>query len=181
MCADFPQYQILAIQGQNKTGIVSRVTEVLYRHGINIMDSSMTTLRSEFTMMMVIETGEQASPFENELMALNSESLSIFLRPLSEREACHGSSECIPNYSLSVLGRDQTGMIYRFSELMHAQGINITDVTTRLLDSRSPALYAMIIECYLEAADAELNTKIQTLAQEMGVDARFHALDQIEI
>lgn len=178
-------HYLLAIQGHNRTGIVAQVTGLLYRYGVNITDSSMTTLRSEFTMMMVTEVPNTVDlpQFEQDLDTLNSQSLSVFFRPLASAEAEQGDNASTPNHSLSVLGRDQTGMIFRFSEVLAQQGVNITDVHTRLLDGKAPALYAMILELYVPdtTAVSEVGTAIRTVAQTLGVDANFHPLTQIPL
>jgi glycine cleavage system transcriptional repressor len=178
-------HYLLAIQGHNRTGIVAQVTGLLYRYGVNITDSSMTTLRSEFTMMMVTEVPATVdlSQFEQDLNTLNSTSLSVFFRPLAHAEAEHGDDASTPNHSLSVLGRDQTGMIFRFSEALAQQGVNITDVHTRLLDGKAPALYAMILELYVPESTSvtTIGTAVREVAQSLGVDANFHPLAQIPL
>lgn len=178
-------HYLLAIQGHNRTGIVAQVTGLLYRHGVNITDSSMTTLRSEFTMMMVTEVPATVDlpQFEQDIHSLNSSALSVFFRPLASAEAEHGDDASTPNHSLSVLGRDQTGMIFRFSEALAQHRVNITDVHTRLLDGKAPALYAMILELYVPeaAAVSDIGSAIQAVAQSLGVDAHFHPLAQIAL
>lgn len=176
---------LLAIQGQNRTGIVAEATGLLYRHGVNVTDSFMTTLRSEFTMMMVLQLPESQDLglLEQDLAALGNHALGVFLRPLGAAEALQGNPESVPNYSLSVLGRDQTGMIFRFSDLLAQQKVNITDVNTRLLDGSQPPLYAMIMEVFVPPSfDLEpLQSSLQDVARNLGVDAHFHPLEQLAI
>jgi glycine cleavage system transcriptional repressor len=175
---------LIAIQGQNRTGIVSQVTGLLYRSGVNLTDSFMTSLRSEFTMMMIVQLPEELNltTFEAELESLSSHALGVFLRPILAQEAQHGNRESIPNYSISILGKDQTGMVFRFSELLAAQQVNITDLNTRLLDSGQTPLYAMLIEIHVPAQVPlqELKVAIQETAQELGIDAHFNPIEQLE-
>lgn len=176
---------LIAIQGQNRTGIVAEATGLLYRLGVNVTDSFMTTLRSEFTMMMIVQLPEDLDlqDFESALTALGNQQLGVFLRQLLPAETLHGSAECVPNFSLSVLGRDQAGMIFKFSQLLAQQNVNITDVNTRLLDGSQPPLYAMIMETFvpLSLDQVALKQALQAVALEMGVDAHFHPLEQLEI
>ena len=178
-------FYLLSIQGQNRTGIVSDVTLLLYQNQVNILDSSMTTLRSEFAMMLVIALPEAISleSFSLQIQGLEDQHLSAFLRPLSEAEACHSSAESISNYSLSVIGQDRTGIIYHFSELLSDLGINITDVNTRLMDASEPALYAMQLElCVPEAlSGSQLDVAIQGVAKVLDVDAHCYTIASIEI
>lgn len=178
-------YALFSLQGPNQTGIVAQVTRLLYERDMNIMDSSMTTLRSEFAMMLVLELPADFNQgaFEQDCQGLAQQGLSCSLSPLSAESARHSSAEMVPNYSLSVLGRDRTGIIYRFSELLAAFAVNITDVNTRLMDAQSPPLYAMILELHLPA-DVDLpalRKQIETVAADLEVDAHFHALESLEI
>jgi len=178
-------FYLLSVQGQNRTGIVADVTRLLYESQINILDSSMTTLRSEFAMMLVISLPENASKkeFSEELNRLSNQGLSAFLRPLSESEACHSNAEAISNYSLSVIGQDRTGIIHHFSRLVAGLGANIIDLNTRLMDQTEPPLYAMILELYVpeNISKAELDSSIQTVAAQLEVDAHCHMIASIEI
>lgn len=183
------QAYLITVQGPNQTGMVAEVTGRLYRHAINVMDSAMSTLRGEFVIMLVVSLPEQLSStqLESLLEPLQEEGMSVSLRALSASEAGQRSCESQPNYSLSVLGQDQTGMIYRFSELLAQHGANLTDVHTQLLDGRhDPPLYAMILELYLpehrQAHQAELlKVAISQLAASMDLDADLHPLASIEI
>lgn len=180
---------LINVQGPNRSGMVAEVTGLLYRQGVNVLDSSMSTLRGEFVMMLVVQLPEDlaAESFENLLNSLRSDGLSLSLRELSPSEAGQRSAESQPNYSLSVLGQDQTGMLYRFSELIAGYGANLTDVHTQLLDgSHSPPLYAMILELHLPAhkqvQQAELlKVAISKLAAELDLDADLHPLESLEI
>lgn len=176
---------LIAIQGQNRTGIVAEATGLLFRLGVNVTDSFMTTLRSEFTMMMIVQLPDSLdfASFEQALNGLASQDLGVFLRPLQPAETEKGNAECTPNYSLSVLGRDQAGMIFQFSDLLARQQVNITDVNTRLLDGSVPPLYAMIMETHVPAGVdlAALQGALQGAAKDMGVDAHFHPLEQFAL
>lgn len=183
------QAYLINVQGPNRSGMVAEVTGLLYRQGVNLLDSSMSTLRGEFVMMLVVQLPEDLSTeaFENLMDSLRGDGLSLSLRELSASEAGQRSPESQPNYSLSVLGQDQTGMLHRFSELIASYGANLTDVHTQLLDgSHSPPLYAMILELHLpahkQAQQAELlKVAISKLAAELDLDADLHPLESLEI
>lgn len=170
---------LLSILGQNRTGMVADVTRCLQAHGVNISDSSMTSLRSAFTMMMVLETppGLDQARFEKDLESLEQRGLNLNLSTLSTEEAA--ASTPLPNYSLSVLGEDRTGIVYPFTELLSQYQINLTDVNTRQLGAQGKPLYAMIMEMELPV-DCDLvafKQAIKQLAQELSVDANLHALE----
>lgn len=173
---------LLSIQGQNRTGIVADVTHLLYSHGANLTDSSMTTLRSEFAMILLLELEQDTAAFEQDLKALEDKGLSSYFKILSDAEVARNASESIPSHTLSVIGRDQTGITYHFSDVVTQHGANITDVNTRLLDDRAPRLYAMILELRLPSDKFQaLQDDIGALAQRLGVDANLHAIECVEM
>ena len=187
-------FYLLSIQGQNRTGMVAEVTALLFDKQVNILDSSMTTLRSEFAMMLVIALPESldSESFQSEVRGLETQGFCVVLRPLSEAEACHSSAEAVSDYSLSVVGRDRTGLVYHFSKLLADHGANITDLNTRLMDASEPPLYAMIMEVHLpEASRAngavddfavdDLKQSVLQLGAELGVDAHVHYIESVEI
>ena len=46
---------VLTVLGNDTTGIIARVSAVLYRHNANILDISQTVLSGMFNMIMVID------------------------------------------------------------------------------------------------------------------------------
>lgn len=174
---------LLSILGKNRTGMVADVTRCLQAYAVNISDSSMTSLRSAFTMMMVLETPDDIDQqqFEQDLQGLEACGLSLSLKALSPEEAT--ASTPLPNYSLSVLGCDKTGIVYPFTELLSAHGINLTDVNTRQLGGSSQPLYAMIMEMEI-AADCDIavfKQAVKQLGQDLSLDTNLHALETAAI
>ena len=55
---------MITVQGKNRVGIVSDVTQVLFEQNVNITDSNMTTLRSEFVMMLMAELPDDSDPMD---------------------------------------------------------------------------------------------------------------------
>lgn len=174
---------LLNILGPNRTGIVAEATRLLFELGVNISDSSMSTLRSEFAMMMVLQLPDalDLKAFENALQPLRNHGLSVYCKALSAEEA--SATEQRSNYALSVIGRDQTGLIYHFSEALAQLGGNISEVSTQALDRQHPPLYAMIFELYLpaEVQPQTVDQHCQQVAQQLGVDAHFHPLAGLDI
>ncbi len=170
---------LLNILGKNRTGMVADVSRCLQAHGVNISDSSMTSLRSAFTMMMVLETPPDLDQqrFEIDLQNLENRGLNLHLSPMSTEEAT--ASTPLPNYSLSVLGADKTGIVYPFTELLSQYQINLTDVNTRLLGTSESPIYAMIMEMELpsDCDPGDFKQALTQLAQELTVDATLHPIE----
>ena len=46
---------IVTVVGEDQTGIIAKVSNVLYENGVNIQDISQTIMQSMFTMIMLVD------------------------------------------------------------------------------------------------------------------------------
>ena len=46
---------IITVMGIDRTGIIAKVSDCLYRHGVNIMDINQTIMQDIFTMIMMAD------------------------------------------------------------------------------------------------------------------------------
>ena len=77
-------YFALTIIGRDRSGIVAQVTDILYRLGCNIADSSSTILGGQFAMILIISHPEFTGKddFGDAFAPLEEGNLSVFLRTL---------------------------------------------------------------------------------------------------
>ena len=67
---------VISVMGKDRTGIIARVSGLLYKENINILDITQTILQNLFTMVMLADTSGSALSFEglsNELGKLANE------------------------------------------------------------------------------------------------------------
>lgn len=56
---------IVTVVGQDRKGIIAKVSDVLYKNSVNIIDISQTIMQNMFTMIMMVEfDGSAASVTE---------------------------------------------------------------------------------------------------------------------
>jgi len=51
---------VITVLGKDRTGIIAAVSGLLYQEGVNILDISQTILSGMFTMIMLVEVGQDA-------------------------------------------------------------------------------------------------------------------------
>ena len=63
---------VVTVLGKDRTGIIAEVSHLLYLKGVNILDISQTILSGMFTMIMLVELGQdsQYDQVRNDLLAL---------------------------------------------------------------------------------------------------------------
>ena len=172
MSADMTLLAVSAI-GADRPGIVAAVTKVLVDVGCNLEDTSMTILRGHFSMMLVVTGPTSAAALEGALRpAAESLELLVTVREISaEPDVATG----LP-YVISIHGADHPGIVHRVAQMLAEHGVNITDLSTRLL---SGGVYAMVLEVDVpESVDLIVFTDaVQAVAAELDVAATMHASD----
>lgn len=51
---------VITVLGKDRTGIIAAVSGLLYQENVNILDITQTILSGMFTMIMLVEIGENA-------------------------------------------------------------------------------------------------------------------------
>lgn len=137
--------------GADRPGIIARVTGVLRDHGGNLEDSSMTILRGQFAIMLLVSADVDAAALESALSEATAD-LGLFV---AVREVGEGADTAPPTHVLSAYGTDRPGIVHGLAVALAERGVNVTDLTTRLLEGEQP-VYAVMMEITLpEGTDAD--------------------------
>jgi glycine cleavage system transcriptional repressor len=156
--------------GRDRPGIVSALAKVLFTLGCNVEDSSMTLLRGNFSMMLVVAgpDGLRADDVRAAMMPACDELGMLF----SVSEVDDRVTVPRPTHILTVYGADQPGILFHTTQVLAEAGANITDLESRLVGD--PPVYALMLELEVNATDpATLDASLRTAAAEMGVDVVF--------
>ena len=123
------QLIVLSALGTDRPGVVKDISKSILDCGGNIEESRMTSLGSEFAVLMLI-SGNWHTPtkLEKALDELSKEhNLSISLKKTGAR---NDHENCIP-YGVDVVCLDQAGIVYNLSEFFASRKIEISDLLTR--------------------------------------------------
>ena len=161
---------VVSAVGVDRPGIVAAVTRVLYEHGANVEDTSMTILRGHFAMTLVVAGDVSAAALETSLTDVARDfGLLLTVREIGDDAE---TVAAVAPYVVSVYGADRIGIVARVTGLLADRGVNITDLTTRLHGEA----YVMVVAADVPAAvdpDA-LAADLATLAADLGVAATLH-------
>lgn len=167
----------ISVVGKDRPGIVAGVASVLFRLGCNIADSSCTMLAGEFAMILIVSHHRpfSKSRLHEELKPTCEQlGMSLAVRSLHSDEVKRQESAgeiCM----VSVYGADQPGIVYRVTSELAEQGVNITDLNTKLIGTDEEPVYVMMLEAALpegltpEALEAMLGDLKKELNVEIGV------------
>lgn len=177
---DQPHTQELVISavGEDRPGIVAAVTEALLDHGCNLLDTSMAILRGRFTMMLVVTGPEDLDELERSLVTATAPlGVKCTVAP-APASAAAGQDEGAP-YVLSVYGADRPGIVSGIARHLADRGVNISDVSTRVIGDEERPVYAMVLDLLLPPGvdPDELSRSLDEAGAELGVHCRLHPAD----
>ena len=173
----------VSVLGKDRPGIVSAITKVLYETGCNIEDSSMTLLRSEFAMILLVSLGKKTTidGLRKKFAEISEKaSLSVFLKPISRKEELPEVASGNPHI-IAVYGADKPGIVYGVSSLLAKKKINITDVQTTFSDKANT--YTMLLEAHLPKSLtlASAKTLLAALSSKLGVTILIQPVDSPQL
>jgi len=123
------QLIVISAVGSDRTGVVQDLSKVILACGGNIEESRMTTLGSEFAMLLLV-SGNWATlnKLEQGLDKLGEQkSLSISIR---QTDAKVSAGNRMP-YAVDIVCLDQQGIVFNLAEFFSSRDIEIADVATR--------------------------------------------------
>ena len=181
-----PHFALTAV-GVDRPGIVAAVTGALLDLGVNLEDTSMTILRGQFAMMLVVDAPPSvtADSLRRALEPVRSALDLVFaVRALSdvadpEAPSPEAPSPEAPPYTAAVYGADHPGIVHGVSRLLASEGVNIVDLSTRVIGEPDRPVYAMFLELSVPPTvdPAELARRLEEVAADLGVDASIHPSD----
>jgi glycine cleavage system transcriptional repressor len=157
---------MLTVVGEDRPGIVARVTAALYDGGCNLGEASMLRLGGNFTIMLMVQrdgTGTQlAALVEPVARALG---LRLHVDPIEGR--LHQHIE--PDVSITVAGADRAGIVAQAVGAFAAAGLNILNLESGVGGSADQPLYIMHIEGQALQGMAPLQSALETVRR-AGID-----------
>ncbi|HEX8235844.1 MAG TPA: ACT domain-containing protein [Abditibacteriaceae bacterium] len=170
---------IITAVGTDRPGMAHALVSILSDAGCNIEDTTMTRLSGEFAMILIV-TPAQGVPVEELSKRLSplEQSHGLFINCRDIRDEEPDGDEILPRYILSVYGPEARGLVARITGVLAHNGVNITDVQTRVASAGT--VYVMLFELELPSQiDAdELQRALETAARQIGVQVSLHPLEE---
>jgi glycine cleavage system transcriptional repressor len=165
--------------GTDRPGIVAAVTGAFAGLGGNLEDSSMTILRGQFAMMLVVDApaGVGAGELEAALAGPAADlDLVVTVRPAPQLEAAGEATDGAGSWTVSVYGADHPGIVHGVASLLAERSVNIVDLSTRMVGTPESPVYTMLLEVALPggAHPHDLERDLVAKAAELGVTCRLH-------
>ena len=174
----------LTIVGRDRPGIVSQVTEILFKLGCNLADSSCSILGGQFAMILILGHPEftDRKSFGDAFKPLEDADLTVALRVLKPGGEIRSNIEgdlCM----ISVYGSDKPGIVYRVANVLGEKKVNITDLNTKLVGSEERPVYVMVIEAALPEGvrEEDVDNWLAAIRDELQVDISVRIIPTVEL
>ena len=163
-------FYVISVIGEDQVGIVSEVTQLLFRQGLNIVDIEQTVIHSQFTMVLLLQPLRirfQPDSLRSSLNRLaKRRGMSITMTPLHEFKGLRLAETKRP-YVLTLLGADRTGVVAAFSSTLAKHHCNIE----RIKMIARGEFFAM--EMWIDLREANfslLRQDLTAVAKKIGMD-----------
>ncbi len=123
------QLIVISAIGSDRPGVVQEISKVILSCGGNIEESRMTTLGSEFAVLMLVSGNwHTLGRLETGLEKLGGDSgLTFSIRETGQKAV---KEDRMP-YAVDVISLDQQGIVYELANFFSSRDIEIADVATR--------------------------------------------------
>lgn len=166
---------IMTAFSKDRPGIVADVTEVLYEHGCNLEDSTMTNMLDEFAIILLFSG--QGNGLEEKLSVdcrrlEREKGITAFIRPVGAEDK--SKSADVATKTINVEGIDQTGIVFKISRYLANNNINIESLTSsRAISPESgTALYFMEIRVQVpeSISSEQLENGLSQVGEELNLE-----------
>lgn len=119
---------VITALGNDKPGIVNKLSKAILDHGGNITESRMMALSGEFAMMLLV-TGEEDS-ISNINSKLKSIGDKLGLTITAKEATLQASDKKRLPYRVTVVSMDHPGIVHDISDFLSSRNLNIEEVET---------------------------------------------------
>lgn len=162
----------VAVLGPDRPGVIAALSEVVLAEHGNLLDASMTILRGQFAMTLVVDVPVDADRVIADLTPV-AEGLGLLVS-VRAVDATEQGPTTAP-FVVHVHGADRPGIVHRITGALASHGANVTDLTTRLAEG----LYVLVAEIAVPAAAdvTAMQADVAAAAADLGVTATVQPAD----
>jgi glycine cleavage system transcriptional repressor len=119
---------VITAVGDDRPGIVDKLSMAILDCGCNINDSRMTVLGGEFALILLVSgKWNELAKLENQLPGLGE---SLTLTITSKRTELEARQPNLLSYSVDVVSIDHPGIVYKIANFFSNRNINIRELNT---------------------------------------------------
>jgi len=171
------QLIVITAVGTDRTGVVQKLTKAILSCGGNIEESRMTTLGSEFAMLLLVSGNwNLRSGLDRELEKLcEPGDLQISVKETDTKPV---AADRMP-YLVDVLALDHQGIVFNLADFFATRDIEIADVATHSYAAAHTGAPMFSVQMSVNVPSsvhvAQLRDEFHDLCENLNLDAVFDA------
>jgi glycine cleavage system transcriptional repressor len=169
---------VISALGADRPGIVDEISNIIYKHSLNIEDSRMTVLGGEFAMLLLV-SGEQSS-IDAIQTQVNDIGQALQMRLMIKVTNDSTPIENAIPYAVEVTALDHPGIVNNISSFFSQRGINIVNLHTESYSAphTGTPMFAlhMTIGISADTNIAKLRHAFMQACEELNLDAEMKKL-----
>ncbi len=167
-------WYMMALVGKDRPGIVAEVTEALFQAGASLGETTMMRLGSNFTIMMMVESGEDERQLCSALKPVTTR-LGLHLHVDRIEPGLHQHQ--IPDLRVLVFGADRPGIVAQVTGSLAEAGFDITDLDSQVGGDEEKPIYILMIEGVAAAGVESVHQALEPLSD--SVDFRVEEIETL--
>ncbi|MDX1593278.1 MAG: ACT domain-containing protein [Gammaproteobacteria bacterium] len=169
------QWSMVTVVGNDRPGIVARVSACLFEHGGHLGEASMIRLGGNFTIMLMVGHDGDHEAVEAMLAPVCEElELRLHVDPIEG----HLHDHPVPNVRITVFGADRAGIVAQVTARLAETGLNILDLESDVGGSERAPIYVMHIEGTVSESIERVRAVLADLDRE-GIDIRVEPIETL--
>jgi glycine cleavage system transcriptional repressor len=173
-------YLALVAIGEDRTGLVAKISRFIAQREGNVEDSRMAVLGGEFGVMILVSgSKENLAALKEDLSLLSAETgLEIIARSTSSPESHRGST--VAPYVITASALDHEGIVHAVSDALYQTGINIVSLHTTAYNApiTGSPLFRLEIAADIprDVSISRVRQMLEAVAEEEGLDIAVRSL-----
>lgn len=168
-------WYMLTVVGEDRPGIVAKLTHALYEGGCNLGEASMMRLGGNFSIMLMVSSDSKRRDIENMLEPV-ADSLGLRVHIDAIKGKLH--RHVIPDVRISVSGADRAGIVSEVTSALAEAGLNILDLESDVAGTESSPIYIMHVEGIATEGIESLKAVINVFSDQ-GIDVSIQPVDTV--
>lgn len=169
-------WYMLTLVGEDRPGIVARVTAALFDGGCNLGEAAMARLGGNFSIMLMVQAGGNERSLSG-LLETVVDSLGLRMHVDAIEGRLH--EHLVPDVCVRVFGADRSGIVAQVTGALAEAGLNILDLESDVGGTEAQPLYIMTIEGQATEGIDALRSALEVVARDEGVDVEISPIDTL--
>ena len=167
------QKVVITVLGQDRPGIIARISRVLFEQDCNVENVSQTILQSEFSGIFIVsipETLAMDALYSHLIDQTENLGLHVYIKDLKPTEPNAAVPPGDP-FVITTQGPDRKGLVAAVTAIIAEHGVNVTNLQAVFKGGDDPTKNIMIYEVCIpvETDRAAMTDQLTRKAAELGL------------